>query len=185
MPTKFSTFVVAILLIVGATLVPPTAAAQPPGFPDVNAFTPVDPQGYVFVQYLGSEPGNYTFNVHFSTSEGVACVWTYIHKGMENPNAYAGIRCMGDIPGIPDSVPDNGGLGCARVVSAPFSHELVFDRHWGDCPPFPPGVPSLNAGQKIETGNATCVVGGGNLTACIDPVHDSGFVLQPSGSWVF
>ncbi|BBZ12529.1 hypothetical protein MBRA_27240 [Mycobacterium branderi] len=68
-------------------------------------------------------------------------------------------------------------------VAQPISSDFVFDRHGGACPPF--NAAALNAGQKIETGDVTCAVGANQLLACIDPSRDKGFVLQPSGSWVF
>lgn len=46
-------------------------------------------------------------------------------------------------------------------------------------------TPLLNVGQKITTAGITCAVGGDRLTACIDPLLNRGFVLQPSGSWTF
>jgi hypothetical protein len=45
--------------------------------------------------------------------------------------------------------------------------------------------PLLNVGQKITKADITCVVGADRLTACIDPILNRGFVLQPSGSWTF
>lgn len=161
----------------------PSAAAAPPGFPDLNAFTPVDPQGYLGAsRYLDNDDKD--VGVWFSTSDGVVCSWAYFPKTMESPMGWPGITCMGNIPGIPDSVPDNGGPGCARVWPQPVSSDFVFDRHGGACPPFA-GAAVLNAGQRIETGDATCVVGANQLVACVDPSRDKGFVLQPSGSWVF
>lgn len=53
--------------------------------------------------------------LHFLTADGVSCRWVNIQKAFENPNNYAGITCEGNIPGIPDSVLENGGLGCAKV----------------------------------------------------------------------
>ncbi|MEZ0365271.1 hypothetical protein ACAG26_16445 [Mycobacterium sp. pUA109] len=178
--------VVAAAAALSALVAPPVAAAQPPGFPDLNAFSPVDPQGYLRIDNAG-QPGDAaasTTRVYFSTSDGVLCRWVYVPPGIQNPIAYPATVCSGDIPGIPDSVPDDGGPGCAQVgQAAPFSAEYAFNRHWGACPPF--NAVALDPGQKIATGSATCVAGAGSLIACIDPVHDHGFVLQPSGSWVF
>ncbi|BBZ12528.1 hypothetical protein [Mycobacterium branderi] len=90
----------------------PIAAAAPPGFPDVNAFTPVDPQAYLGAsRYLDNDDKD--VGVWFSTADGVVCSWTYFPR--TSPAGWPGITCMGNIPGIPDSVPDNGGPGCARV----------------------------------------------------------------------
>jgi hypothetical protein len=43
----------------------------------------------------------------------------------------------------------------------------------------------LAAGKKFVGKNGTCAVGDGGLVACIDADNKHGFVLQPSGSWVF
>ncbi|MGH3970123.1 MAG: hypothetical protein ACRDTV_18900 [Mycobacterium sp.] len=49
--------VAAVAIVFGALVVPaPIAAAAPPGFPDVNAFSPVDPQGYLRISNEG-QPG--------------------------------------------------------------------------------------------------------------------------------
>jgi hypothetical protein len=185
---KVLTVATAVVAALGATASPPTVAraAPPPGFPDTNAFTAVDPQVYLRIDNAGQPGGgsNSVTRVYFSTSDDVLCSWVYVPQTMENLIAYTGITCSGNIPGIPDSVPDNGGVGCARVGPPTLlSPEFVFDRHWGACPPF--NAVSLNAGQKIETGNATCVVGTASLIACINPAAEHGFVLQPSGSSVF
>ncbi|WP_099539740.1 hypothetical protein [Mycobacterium celatum] len=114
----------------------------------------------------------------------MVCSWTYFPKAMESPTGWPGTTCMGNIPGLPDSVPDTGGLGCARVWPRPVSSEFVFDRHGGACPPFT-GAALLSPGQKIETGDATRVVGVNQLLACIDPSRGKGFALRQSGSWAF
>ncbi|OHV04058.1 hypothetical protein [Mycobacterium talmoniae] len=182
-------FVAAVAVVLGALVTAPPATAAPAGFPDVDAFTSVDPQGHFGYLQGGVTGGNGPMEtvLRFATSDGVLCMWNYFPKAMENDTfAWSGITCSGNIPGIPDSVPDNGGAGCARVYPLPVSSQFVFDRHWGQCPPFPsPLVPALDAGQKLESGNATCVVGANQLIACIDPARNQGFVLQPSGSWVF
>ncbi|PQM44511.1 hypothetical protein C1Y40_05331 [Mycobacterium talmoniae] len=98
-----------------------------------------------------------------------------------DPNAYVDVRCSGNIPGIPD---DND-PGCAHLGATGIHGPYVFTRGIGDCPPFPGWIAVLEVGQSVSDNNISCVVGAGNLTACIDPVHNRGFVLQPSGSWVF
>lgn len=49
----------------------------------------------------------------------------------------------------------------------------------------PGGMATLAAGHRIDTGDAGCVVGEGGLVACIEPIQGHGFVVRPSGSWVF
>lgn len=180
-------FAVAVIAILAAAMAPtPIATAAPPGFPDVNAFTSVDPQGYLRISNEGQPGGgaNSVTWVYFSTPGGVQCQWLYVPGALQNVATNTQITCAGNIPGIPDSVPDNGGVGCARVAPASLvSPEFVFDRHGAACPPY--NAVALNPGQKIETANTTCVVGAGSLIACVDPATTHGFVLQPSGSSVF
>jgi hypothetical protein len=52
-------------------------------------------------------------------------------------------------------------------------------------PTIRPYINLLNRGKKTGTSTATCLVGAGNLIACIDHVLNRGFGLQPSGSRVF
>lgn len=154
----------------GAVISPagsPTAVAAPAGFPDVNAFTPVDAKTYTI-----SKPDS-TF-IGFVTTRGVSCKWAY----SSDPNAHGPVECSGNILGIPDSAPDGGPGGCAAASSnAPIT------RHGGACAPFSSQLTTLNGGQKLTAVNVTCVVGGDGLTACIDGDH--GLVLQSSGSWTF
>jgi hypothetical protein len=183
MSVKSATFAAVVVILLGAISAPPVAGALPPpaGFPDVNTFSPVDPQSHLINTYPGDYNHRYT-RVFFSTPDGVECSWAYFTR--KNEISDPGIICSGDIPGIPDSVPDDGGFGCARAWPISPSN-YVFARHGGLCPPFNFGIASVNTGQKIETDDATCVVGQGNLTACIDSAHNHGFVLQPAGSRVF
>ncbi|BBX48941.1 hypothetical protein GCM10009641_00130 [Mycobacterium cookii] len=145
----------------------PTAAAAPPGFPDVNTFTPVDSKLYTI-----SKPDS-TF-IGFVTARGVSCTWAY----SSDPNAHGPVECNGNIMGIPDSAPDGGSSGCASAKS-----DAPITKHGGACPPFSSSLATLNGGQKLTAVNVTCVVGVDGLTACIDGDH--GLVLQSSGSWTF
>lgn len=178
-PTRLFTLTAAL----GVVATPPVAAAQPPGFPDVDDFTPVNAQGYL-VQHsrrgqLGSVDNTY-YTVDFMTADGVGCAWNYERPGSSQP-VIPEILCAGNIPGIPDTVPGRSGPGCGKVSWMPGG--FGFGRYWPQCGPYTTHV--LSAGQKLETVNATCVVGAESLIACIDTVDNQGFVLQPSGSWVF
>jgi hypothetical protein len=144
------------------------ANAAPPGFPDLTSFTEV------------SNPGSYTRPersangyAYFNTPDGISC-------------AIGSTKwCGGNLPGIPSGE----GSGCPSVVqtnemasrSEPFKFES------SDRPCAPPTDTLLNPGQKLtfEAYGTACVVGDGDLTACIDTWHNHGFVLQPSGSWAF
>lgn len=43
--------------------------------------------------------------------------------------------------------------------------------------------PAMPVGQKVTIGPNICMIGENQLTACTD--GESGFVIQPSGSWSF
>jgi hypothetical protein len=155
----------------------PKASALPPGFPDLNAFTAVDAKSHIVRYQRGGA------DISFATPDGVQCSWA----ALQDPNAHTDVRCFGHIPGIPAFVPDNGGSGCATVAQsgglADSTMLYVFTRGGGyACPAVPT---SLRVGEKISSSNITCVVAAGNVTACVDQMINHGFVLRPSGSWVF
>lgn len=153
----------------------PIAAAAPAGFPDLNAFTPVDTNIYIV-----GNPRSAT--IGFMAPDGVACTWRY----SSDPNDHDAVQCSGNIPGFPASVPDAGNGGCAQVEVAGYpanrTGPYVFTRQDGTCPAFDSSLLPLNVGQKLSATNVTCVVGANDLTACIDTTENHGFILQPSGS---
>jgi hypothetical protein len=171
--TPAKSLVAVVIAVSGAIVTQPAiAAAQPPEFPNLNLFIPIDP-----TPYIGGGLGAPSINFHFATPDGVLCRWQY----STSPSAYVDVRCSGNIPGIPD----DSGPGCAQLGATGVHGAYVFTRGMGDCPPFADWLRLLDVGQSVTAGNVTCVVGTGNLTACVDRVHNRGFVLQPSGSWVF
>jgi hypothetical protein len=150
------------------------AAAQPPSFPDLNAFQPVDPASYT----ASARAGGATY---FTTPDGLQCVLPNPAK----PGDHVSASCDGHLPGLPDNAAV-GSDGCSQVTTpsslptdlGPYS----FQKGTG-CPILT--SPLLKVGQKITKGDITCVVGADQLTGCIDPVLNRGFVLQSSGSWTF
>jgi hypothetical protein len=177
--TRPFTVIAAAAIVFGAMSLPaglPMAAAAPPGFPDVNAFSPVDPNSHT----VGNPRSTI---IGFRTPGGVVCTWGF----STDPNDHDAVECGGNVPGIPDSAPDGGSSGCAQVKVADYpaqrSGPYVIYKHGGPCPSsFSNLILPLNAGQKLTATNITCVVGAGDLTACIDSSDGHGFVLQPSGS---
>ena len=167
-PFTVATMVLGALSIAAGS---PTAAAPPPGFPDVNAFSPVDPSSHTV-----GNPRSTT--IGFVAPGGVGCSWRY----STDPNEHAAVLCEGNIPGIRASASDGGSTGCAQA--RPAGGPYVLASSGGACPPFSQ-FPPLNVGQSLSATNVTCVVGAGNLTACIDSSGNHGFVLQPSGSSAF
>jgi len=144
----------------------PEVHADPPGFPDLAAFT----EAPLSVDYSRPDKwaNGYSF---FRTPDGLSCM------------AGSLVRCSGPLPGLP--VAQFG--DCAEVLQtyeeADAGQPFTFARVSG-CRQEPDQL--LDVGQKLTlAGNftTTCVVGPDRLTACIRAGH--GFVLQPSGSWVF
>ncbi|MFG1934461.1 hypothetical protein ACGFK1_28040 [Mycobacterium sp. NPDC048908] len=154
--------------VITATTVAAPAGAAPPGFPDLNGFTEVGTPA----SYTRPDPGSNGY-AYFSTPEGISC------------SIGSTKWCGGNLPGVPAGT----GAGCPSVLQTNemASRSEPFKFTTSDRPCDAPTDPVLNPGQKLtfEAYGTTCVVGGGGLTACIDSWHDHGFVLQPSGSWVF
>lgn len=151
------------------------ATAEPPKFPDLNAFQPVDPAPYTM--QFGRGGGG----VFFATPDRLQCGWGSLANG---PADHVSAECDGPLPGLPDSAP-RGQNGCERVGVASSLHSDLgpYGFFQGTCPVIT--APVLNVGQKISAANTTCLVGADRLTACIDPILHRGFVLQSSGSWTF
>ncbi|BBY24079.1 hypothetical protein [Mycobacterium stomatepiae] len=153
---------------------PGIAKATPPNFPDLNAFQSVDPAPYT----ASARGGGATY---FATPDGLQCSVPNPGK----PGDHVSASCDGPLPGLPANSPV-GSDGCS-VVGTPTSlptdlGPYGFQKGTG-CPIIT--SPLLNVGQKITKGDITCVVGADRLTACVDPILNRGFVLQPSGSWTF
>lgn len=139
--------------------------SPPPNFPDLGAFAAVDPGDY---DDLGATK-------FLSPNEEVNCL---LDRG-----AHESVICQG-FPGVPNSVT---GTGCPTVRKADESGGDVpyaITRSGSGCVTAR-SVRPMNAGRKLVGKNATCVVGKDQLVACIDADNRHGFVLQPSGSWVF
>jgi hypothetical protein len=158
-----------LAVVAGLAVIPvnATANAQPPGFPDLNAFTDA-PANLHFSRPVRWASGH----AFFRTPDGLSCMMGSL------------TQCSGALPGLPAGV----NAECAEVLqtseqvaqSEPFRFETSTD----GCQPSTDDL--LDVGQKLTfTTNytTTCVVGEGRLTACIQ--NDHGFVLQPSGSRVF
>jgi hypothetical protein len=168
------TATVAVLGLGCSRAAPGIATATPPNFPDLNAFQSVDPAPYTAAARAGGA-------AYFVTPDGLQC-------SLPNPNKpgdHVSASCDGPLPGLPGNAPV-GSDGCS-VVGPPTSvptdlGPYSFQKGTG-CPVVT--SPLLNVGQKITKADITCVVGADRLTACIDPILNRGFVLQPSGSWTF
>jgi hypothetical protein len=145
----------------------PRAQAQPPGFPDLNAFTEA-PASLDF-----SRPGRlangYAF---FRTPDGLSCMIGSL------------VRCSGPLPGLAGAEFSDCAFVLQSYEDAQRSEPFRFEKSTDGCSP--PTDELLAVGQKatfVSNDTTICAVGAGQLTACIR--NDHGFVLQPSGSWVF
>lgn len=160
--------VVVAFAVTGLASVPgaPEVHAEPPGFPDITAFT----EAPLSVDY--SRPNKWANGYSFfRTPDGLNCM------------AGSLVRCSGPLPGLPTA--EFGDCADVRQTyeEADAGEPFAFARA-GACRQEPDQL--LDVGQKLTlAGNftTTCVVGPDRLTACIRAGH--GFVLQPSGSWVF
>lgn len=151
-----------------------TAHAQPPKFPDLDTFQPVDPAPFTAAARAGG-------GAYFVTPDGLQCSVPHPYQ----PDDHVSASCAGPLPGLPDSAP-RGKAGCSAVgspTSLPTDLGPYSFQEGTGCPVLT--TPLLDVGQKITTAGITCAVGADRLTACIDPVLNRGFVLQPSGSWTF
>jgi len=160
------------IVAAGAALVSvsalPSAYATPDGFPDPNGFAPVDATAFVRpFSYAERWASGYVF---FRTPDGISC-------------AIGGSSwCTGAFPGLSAEQQSP----CASVRqgadgSAPFRLES------SDQPCVQTNDKVLEPGQKLTNTiyEITCMVGDGNLTACVDTRNNHGFIFQPSGSWTF
>jgi hypothetical protein len=145
----------------------PQAGAQPPAFPDLAKFADADPALFIRpFSYAERWANGYLF---FRTPDGISC-------------AIGGSSwCIGQFPGAADQSSRCSSVSQGGDTATPFELKSVAD----ECAATTDTV--LNIGQKLTnaTFGISCAVGEDRLTACIGPHGDHGFVLQPSGSWVF
>ncbi|MDO3069572.1 hypothetical protein [Mycobacteroides abscessus] len=155
---------------------PDRAAAEPPGFPDLNAYSEVSVDQYV------SAAGRGMTSVFFSTTEGVNCGFGH----PANPDGRNQlIQCWGPLPGLQDIAAEGSGP-CDTGTVNQFGAKYAIGHVKGACKDNRPTSKVLSPGQKVSYGNVTCGVGDGGSVACIERVNpERGFVLQPSGSFAF
>lgn len=173
---------------VTAAVALPAAHAYPPGFPDLAKFAAVDAGPFTH-SYDYGRGGKGTL-VSFGTPDGVYCNWQQSSDVTKHP----AINCIGNVPGVPSYVVDRDEPGCTEVRfqgdwaggadTYGFLHSYASG---GSCPTAAAAQASavLKPGQKLTSSNITCAVADGNVTACIDPVVNRGFMLTPAGSWTF
>lgn len=145
-----------------------TASAAPSGFPDVATFTQVDATR--FARPLTRDQRWEVGYFFFRTPDAIRCAI--------GPTSW----CVGSLPGLPPREQS----ACLSVhQSASATEPFVFSN--SDQPCLQTNDALLSIGQKLidDAHEITCVVGEGDLTACINTATNHGFVLQPTGSWTF
>jgi hypothetical protein len=146
-----------------ATTASPASAKPPTGFPDLSSFTAVDPEDY------------HVSGTSFISPDRIDCVLDF------GPHEVT--VCSGEIPGMPVSAQ---GSGCAWVHKAdPAATDAPYVLEHSDDACATSLARPIQPGKKLVGKNGTCAVGDGGLVACIDSDNKHGFVLKPSGSWVF
>ena len=153
----------AALAVLSAVASAAPAHAQPPGFPDASAAKEVPADKY---RHPSPDPTDQN-DIFFDTVDGVSCLIGET------------TMCSGELPGLPDQP------GCPAVTQADINAPYRFV--WMPGPCIAPGYDVLNPGEQVTNSpvNVTCIAEANRLLGCIDTVHFHGFVLQPSGSFVF
>ncbi|WP_369830205.1 hypothetical protein [Mycobacterium sp. E1747] len=143
------------------------AQADPPSFPDLSGYAPVNPADYA-ITYPNSGRPTPIQVVAFLTPDGVACAFG-------NPLS-AG--CTGNnLPGLPPAAPSSSGV--PRLISistglAPRPTGTRIDTNGQSPRTLPPF-------HTITVNGVICGVDDSGMTACKDP-QGRGFVLSPHGS---
>lgn len=173
----------ACAVIATSIILPIPAYALPDGFPDLSQFTETK------VEHIkrSTQASSIEAFAAFKTPDGLMCM------------AYRGgsAGCWGSppdaIPGFSLNTPQDteetkpcpvqavGFGGRTTVTGPPDPGSFRFDSICAESQT----LPVLPVGEKLTLGNTICVVGENRLTACTDAEGTHGFVVQPSGSWVF
>jgi hypothetical protein len=161
----------------------PRAMAAPPGFPNLDTFTPVAIDDFVAPLAHGA------VIVNFSALGTVTC--DFYGGPPPPPGPLQNIDCEGAMPGLQNVPLTSGGPAgpedCVYGVTkaTPSGYQLQKGSYSACNAPRPVSGKPLTAGQKVSYLNVTCAAGD-QLLACLDTTGgEHGFVLQPSGSWAF
>lgn len=159
-----------ISALVSAALIGACAAhADPPGFPDLSRYTPVDVKDYeISVPNPGRPPDP---TIYFLTPDGIVCKFTLdqascsgnnlpaIPPAPSNPEA--GINGFNTI-GTTSGLNQTSGVGPSRVILGQ-------------------PIKTLPPSHSLTANGFVCGVDNSGMTACKDP-QGRGFVLSPHGS---
>jgi hypothetical protein len=135
----------------------PAAAADPTSVPNINAFPAAKPS-----EYAVNDGAWYAFTV----PDGVTCVLD---------RQSGGYGCSGPIPAAP---------GGANLVSAGPSGAAGFANAARPLYGVVEGAKALPPNTRLSFRTITCGTDG-VVTACMNSMDQSGFVLSPEGSYTF
>lgn len=159
---------------------PAPAYALPDGFPNPSQFTETTVE---HIKRSTQASSSETFAA-FRTPDGLVC------QAYKMGSAGCWGTSVEAIPGFPANAPNWSGESMPCLVQS-----VGFGGRSEKTDPPDPGsfyiqsrcsesqAPVLPEGEKVTLGSTVCVVGENRLTACTGGTH--GFVIQPSGSWVF
>lgn len=149
--------VVALLSLPDTAWADPDPSPPPPPIPDVNAYTPLNPSGYL------AAGGNV---YAFAGPSGVTCI-------INKQNGDYG--CSGALPGAPDGA----NLVSGRQVGPP-TFTSTPQPLFADITP----VQSLPANTRLSFREISCGADGSGAIACLNSRDQVGFVVGPGGSYV-
>jgi hypothetical protein len=145
----------AMVVVPGTASADPAEPPAPPPPPNVNAYAPVKPSEFAVLDNSAYA---------FTTPDGLTCM-------LQRSGGYG---CSGPIPGAPEganlvSGRIGGVPGFSNVAANPFASA-------GDIKQLPAN--SRLSFQTLSCGND------GSVTACVDSMNQSGFVIAPAGSFI-
>lgn len=161
------------------------SADIPPGFPNLDSFTPVNVDNYVISMGRNGTQTSFTIG-----SGQYGCAFL---------NIAAGVDCNGQFPAVPAGIPTVGSPTPDAAVLVPHispgadgaykftaqykpGHSNYISQYSG----VTGGNPVLPAGHKITNGTATCAAPDDASMACLDTANGKhGFILSPAGSSAF
>lgn len=155
------TLAVTAAVVTAAVISAGTAHADPPRFPDLSGYTPVNVADY---EVDASTPGIPARRVLFLTPDGVECSFKTMTAGCQGRNLPGVAPDPSARPDAVNAIGTNYGL-IVTTAAYPSGREIK------TLPPF----------HSITVNGVICGVDDAGTTACKDP-QGRGFVLSPRGS---
>lgn len=138
----------------------PVGAAEPSPFPNLDTYTPVNPDDY---KIDAASPGHpQAARIYFTTPDGLQCAF----------NSPPSAGCTGELPGIPNR--DNSEYYAAATYLTGFQRISKEDSA-------SVGARALPPFRSITVNGVVCGVDDTGMTACKD-AQGRAFILSPQGS---